>query len=400
MRDKGARAGRRRSTIGVAAGALLLGAWWVFRVTPGAPTPPAGAASSTSGASAPAVGGGPQAAIASSKPAPSTSPAAAAAADQARAALAQYLVFSELPPWSRAADDSQKHLWDWNATTPQGQAFTRDAKGRAVSASLALDRMFAAPGEAITATVSVWYGDYDTGSPQPADAKVVGWIEAWRAGGDAGTPGGFAPVEKVTFTSRAGGPGHRYTATFTPSALAALRAQLETRFVARVDPGDHEFPFAQPFRYAATDALVILERHADQKVAGSLEVTLAADVKRLGPVMVQATLFDAAGTQPIAVYDDYYRPAQLGPQEITITFFGKAIHDRGVDGPYRVRALHGYVRVADAEPPELFWKSEATITTQPYTAGEFSGAEWDSPEKQAKINQYKRMIESFERSAL
>lgn len=401
-RDGGA---RKRVALTVAAGALLVALIWFAREQGDSTTPPAQASASptvTNAPQQPLNGVGTNAAPTVTQKTTQPSAMAAQAADQAREALAQYLKFSEFPPWSRPADDSQAHLWKWNVSTPIGQAFTRDKKNRKVSANLALDKMFAGAGESITATVSVWYGDYDSASPEPADAKVVGWIEAWRpVSGDAGPSAqeGYQPIQQVTFTSQSGGPGHRYVATFTPSAVAALKAQqMETRFVAKVDPGDHEFPFAQPFRYASTDALTVLDGHADALAGGSLQVTFAADVKKLGPVMVQATLFDATGTKAIAVYDDYYRPAQLGPQEIKITFFGKAIHDAGVDGPYSVRALHGYVRLDDAEPPEVFWQTDKVITTASYHAADFSSSEWDSPEKQNKINQYKKLISDFEKN--
>jgi hypothetical protein len=200
----------------------------------------------------------------------------------------------------------------------------------------------------------------------------------------------------VSFTSVAGGPGHRYVAKFTPSAIAALKTQKDVRFLASVDADGHPFPFSQPFRYAASTPVVLLDQHRDAIVKGSLEVTLALDVKKLGPVMIQATLFDASGTTPIAIYDDYYRPAQLGPQEVKITFFGKAIHDKGLDGPYSIRSVHGFVKADDTDPPEIFWESKANFTTGSYKATDFSASEWDSPEKQSKINQYKSLIASFE----
>ncbi len=340
-----------------------------------------------------------------------------AGAQQVREALEQYQTFSQFPPWSRPADGSQTHLWKWNSPAPSGQAFATDAKGNKISGELQLDKMFAGPGDSITATVTLWRGGYEDATREPADATVLGYVEVWRdaqptpaADGSVnpapirGIPGvgpppgseGFFPIATVSFASVAGGPGHKYVATFTPSTIEALKTQVETRFVASVDPDGHPFPFTESFRYAASAPLVVLDQHSDAIVKGSLEVTVAVDVKRLGPVMVQATLFDATGATAIATYDDYYRPTQLGPQELKITFFGKAIGDKRVDGPYSVRALHGFVHTADADPPEVFWESKATFATGAYKATDFSDREWDSPEKTDKINQYKRMLTSIE----
>jgi hypothetical protein len=389
---------------------------------PGAPSTTGGASSVATVTAGPATSGSATASPSlSSTRAPSAIGAASAAAmplrgaDQIREALEQYQAFSQFPPWSRPADGSQTHLWKWNSLDATGQAFGNDGKGKKISGELVLDKMFAGPGEAITATVTVWRGGYEDTTREPMDANVTGAIEVWRDAkpSPAGSPSvapppavpgagpapgseGFFPVATVSFASIAGGPGRRYVATFTPSTIEALKTQAETRFVATVDPDGHPFPFAESFRYAASAPLVVLEQHSDAIVKGSLEVTVAVDVKKLGPVMVQATLFDAAGTNAIATYDDYYRPTQLGPQELKITFFGKAIGDKRVDGPYSVRALHGFVRLADTDPPEVFWESKVPLATGSYKATDFSNREWDSPEKTEKINQYKRMLGALE----
>lgn len=417
--DKSKRVPIALAALGLAALAALL---WYQREgkSPGAEPVPGGASSVAAVAASPGAGGG-----ATASPSPSTGRAPSpinstsapvltlGGADQIREALEQYQAFSQFPPWSRPADGSQTHLWKWNSIDATGQAFGNDGKGKKISAELQLDKMFAGPGETITATVTVWRGGYEDTTREPMDANVTGSIEVWRdakpapggspsvaaaAGTGGAAPGseGFFPVAAVSFAPLAGGPGRRYVATFTPSTLEALKSQPEARFVASVDPDGHPFPFSESFRYAAVAPLVVLEQHADAIVKGSLEVTVAVDVKRLGPVMVQATLFDAAGTNAIATYDDYYRPTQLGPQELKITFFGKAIGDKRIDGPYSVRALHGFVRLADADPPELFWESKTTLATASYKATDFSNREWDSPQKAEKINQYKRMLGSLD----
>ena len=317
-----------------------------------------------------------------------------ASASHVRQALEQYQAFAAFPPWSRPADGSQTHLWKWNSPDAVGQAFATDAKGRKISAEMHLDKMFAGPGDSITATISVWRGTYDDATREPVDANVTGHIEVWR---DLPAPGGYVAVAPVSFSNLAGGPGRRYVATFTPSTIAALKAaQVETRFVAMVDPDGHPFPFSETFRYAGTQPLVVLDKKSDAIVGGSLDVVLSMDIKRLGPVLVQATLFDATGTTPIATFDDYYRPNVVGPQDVRISFFGKTIADKKLDGPFSIRALHGFVRVPDADPAEIFWEHPTAFATGSYKATEFSSSDWESPEKTEKINQYKRMLSAIE----
>lgn len=317
---------------------------------------------------------------------------------QLKDALAHYLEFAEYPPWSRPANESQVHVVDWNQSPATGQAFNVDKKGNPISAELKLDKMFAGPGETLTAIVDVWRGSYETTQREPVSAQVLGELQVWREGaGTAAEQPGWVAVHPVSFTTAPGGGGGRYVAHVVPSTVPALVKRAEdVRFVAWVTAEGHKFPFASPFRYAATAPIVVLEGHSDRVVNGSLEVTLALDVRKLGPVMINATLHDAAGTTPIAVYDDYYRPAQLGPQEVKITFFGRILVEKGVAGPYSIRGLHGHVRVDDADPPEVFWAYDKAIPTNAWQATDFAAGEWDSQEKKDKIDQYKSLIADFE----
>ena len=333
---------------------------------------------------------------------------AGAGAERARETLKHYLEFSKFPPWSRPADGAQQHVWEWNKLDATGQAIGVDPTGKTISAELKLDPAFAAPGETITATVTVWRGAYEEqgAGREPADAKIAGSIDVFRDRKATTPPAGYVSedgyetVENLFFSPVAGGPGHRYVAKITPSSLAGLKTQRDARCSAMVTVGNDSTRLAAPLRYAVTAPLVVLERSTDAIVRGSLEVTVGFDIKKVGPVMVQATLFDPKGTTPIAIYDDFYRPTELGPQEVKITFFGKVIAEKGIDGPYIVRALHGFVQTSDSDPPEVFWAAKKPIATATYKASEFSGNDWDGPEKQTQIEQYNKLIEGFESGEL
>jgi hypothetical protein len=139
---------------------------------------------------------------------------------------------------------------------------------------------------------------------------------------------------------------------------------------------------------------VVRDIAVDRISAGSLEVVFDVNVSYVAPTLVEAVLYDASGKTGIATYDDYVHPTQTGGTKITITFFGKAISDSGINGPYSIRALHGHVKVPTAQPPEVFWARAASpvLLTQAYSAGMFSNAAWSSPEKDAKIAQYQQTI--------
>lgn len=402
MPDPPAPSGRAKLPYVLAAVVLIAVVAWILRHDP-----PPGASSPVASADA----GAPQAATAKhgagpvSPPHPGLpalplapdDPRKETAIELAKETLAHYLEFSEFPPWSRPADGSQAHLWKWNELPPTGQAFSNDDKGKPISAELVLDKMYAGPGEVITATVRAWSGAYEDTVRKPAELQSVrGELQIWKDGVQGPNEMGWPAVEKVAFAKVDDAAGPRWVAPFTPSLVAALAKKPEdVRFVAWVAHKSHEFPLISPFRYASKVPLVVLDGHADKIEKGSLEVTLGVDVKILGPIMIQATLFDAEGKAPIATYDDFYRPAQLGPQEVKITFFGRAITEAKVDGPYSVRALHGYVHFENEDPPEIFWSHEKPIPTAAYKSTDFSSGEWDSQEKQDKINQYKEYMKSL-----
>lgn len=322
-----------------------------------------------------------------------------AGADHVRRALADYKVFAIYPPWSRPVDESQKHVVEWNPAIHEGRVFDRDKQGHDLSADVTLDRMFAGPGQSLTATAKVWT-DID-GKQQPTDFKITGKLQMFdpsHADHGAATMGdepGWVNIGDVTFA-----PGNPRTATFTPSTIPALaKATKQVRLMVWITTADHPSPFELAFRYAAAAPLVVIGKHADSIVDGSLQVDLDVDVKVATPIEISAALYGPDGKTAICTYDDYKRPDQTGPQTFTLTFFGRCIHESGTNGPYAVGALHGLAR-PDADGAEQFWSHAARYQTATYAASDFSDAEWTSPEKDLKIQQYDETISKFEHGQL
>jgi len=322
-----------------------------------------------------------------------------AGADHVRRALADYKDFAMFPPWSRPVDEAQQHVVEWNPKIHEGRVFDRDKQGHDLSADVTLDRMFAGPGQSLTATAKVWK-DVD-GKQQPADFKITGKLQVFdpsHTGGGGATVGdepGWSNVSDVAF-----GPGNPRTATFTPSAIPALaKSAKQVRLIVRIDAADHPAPFELAFRYAAAAPVVVLGKQSDAIVDGSLQVNLDVDVKVVTPIEVSAALYAADGKTAICMYDDYKRPEQTGHQTFTLTFFGRCIHRAGANGPYVVGALHGLAR-PDADGPEQFWSHAQQYATATYAASDFSDAEWQSHEKDLKIQQYEETIAKFEHGQL
>ena len=328
--------------------------------------------------------------IAAADPAPmSAEEAHEKSLEHARRSLQLYQDTMLFPLWSRPYDGSTQHLVDWNRPWPVGQPFAADKSRREIRADVTLDKLYAGPGEALTASLSVAYVDTGDATDPDAVSGRVEWYDTktgeWRLAAD------------VPFVQTK--PG-QYRATFTPSSIAALSAlPYEPRFITHLKLGDFFKDLPQTFQYSAKEVFAVRSLVADRIEQGALEVVLAVDVSYPAPTLVQAALFDANGKVPIAVYDDYYRPPGAGRAQLTLRFFGKALREKGTNGPYSVRALHGHVKVPSADPPEVFWAraDSPALLTHAYLASQFSDAAWSSPEKAEKIEQYAQMISELER---
>ncbi len=295
---------------------------------------------------------------------------------------AVYRETMQYPVWSRPADATTQHLIAWNQLAPRAQPFTRTPDARDLHGELQLDRMFAGPGEAITATVEV-YVDED-GQRRGYPAQVQGEIQM------VGPDDEWITVAAVPFVA----DGPRWTAKFEPAQVAELAAAPhDVQFVAWVTAADHTFPFESPFRYTAQPVFDVVGWAGDRIVDGSLAVDLDVDVKSKDPVRITAALYDATGAKAIAVFDDYVRPTALGRQSVRLTFFGRAIREAAVDGPYRIKALHGFIKLFDGDIAERFWQhpDDPSFVTRPYRATDFAGAALDDADTRAHLDQYQQL---------
>lgn len=321
------------------------------------------------------------------------------AAEMMQQTLEHYKQFAVYPPWSRPADDSQRHLWEWNLPLHDEQPLIVDEQGGALHARVQLDRMFAAAGEPIHATARVWRGnesDVQGDIPFRVHGEVQVWDEelyhrfpALRSAVDAG----YIVAGVVEF-HESGAPNTR-GARFVPAEIARLAEHpRDARFVGWVTYGDYQKPFLVPFRYAPRNPVEVLGLVDEGADNGSLDVAIEIDTRMTGALLVQATLFDADGSTPIAVIDRMYHPP-TGRSTITLNFFGRILAESGIDGPYRIGALHGLL-LDPAVEQEVFWHSSRTFATASYLASNFSREEWMSPTKEGRIDVYEQMIAELE----
>lgn len=300
--------------------------------------------------------------------------------EQTLALYKQQMIY---PRWSRPIDGSAPHLLDWNRSIKTGQPFAADRERREIEAHVVLDHSYAGPGDRLTARIEVYRTQ---GRVAIAPDKIAARVEVY-----AGDPQGWQLATAVVVVPVASG----WEATFSPSGIERLAsAQRPARVVVRVEHGEFvkELPLA--FRYSASAPLLVIGKTGDRIEAGSLAVDYDVDVRHAQPTLVQAVLYDGTGTRPIATYSDWFRPTVTGRQPMTITFYGKVIRDFDRSGPYRIKNLHGHVRVPQADPLEVWWSmaDEPGMVTAAYRPSVFTDREYSSAEKTEAIARYQEAI--------
>jgi hypothetical protein len=311
---------------------------------------------------------------------------------RSRQASADWRRLNVYPPWSRPLTGTPAELV-WNERFPLSQPLD-ESWGQGLHATLELDRHFAAPGTALTATVKVVKRSDEKEEAVPFVVRgEVQVHDQSHAGGD-GPDRHWRAIQALDFERREG----RAEARFVPSQNEALAARhSDARVVAFVTAGKTSGPSGQiamplrrDFAYAATEPVVMVRKDSDRRGLAWLEVTLTVDVKEVLNSSVEAWLFNADGTVPVASYRGFLRPTRTGPQPLVLRFYAKALRDRGIDGPYSVRAIRGVATRPAADPAELFWQAPAELAfvTGPYRAADFPATAWSDPAYHEQLRQF------------
>lgn len=290
------------------------------------------------------------------------------------------------PAWSRPADASNQHLTDWNRPIEVAEGFAEDAQKREIEAWAQIDRIFAAPGERVALHVQVRYAD----NRAPAAAEQVS-AELQSRDQDTEQWSAVAPI-----SLEASDQG--WTGYITPANHQPLRnAVREVRAAVVVRRGSFSRELTLGFAYATAPPVVVRGMSRDRAKAEGLELDLEVEVAEASPVALWATLFSADGKVPIAVFEDRFFPKRPGRQTFTVRIFGKALRERGLDGPYRLAAVHGYQYRKDATPDQvLFSRADAPpIMTGPHSASRFSAAAYAGPEVAARLAHYEAVREAL-----
>jgi hypothetical protein len=128
------------------------------------------------------------------------------------------------------------------------------------------------------------------------------------------------------------------------------------------------------FRHGGGDAR-LTGRFDDQVTDGSLNILAQVEVHSAGRFHFEGTLYSRTGA-PIA-WTQNTVALEVGTQSIQLTFYGLAIRERDIDGPYQLQSVSvSTVTSFPGSPGQLM---ENGYTTRPYNAREFTDQPFNQP---------------------
>ncbi|HEX2872982.1 MAG TPA: choice-of-anchor X domain-containing protein [Polyangiaceae bacterium] len=320
------------------------------------------------------------------------------------AALAMFREYSKYPPNSRPVDDSHSDVAEPLTIAASAQPLLRsDAAGKKVGSGVfcwmqpALNQV--SRGQVQRLTLRCLRGleratPAATGLPlviESVEAEVLG------AAGPAPIPlGGLRFVDDGSNGDEAAGDG-TYTANLPiveqVPGLVDLVARVRLANREADDPLDAQALSAH-FSISALPPARFVERVSDRLGDGSLIVTVGLQVEKPGRYRVFANLEHDGELLAYAKED---RDLEAGLQQIELLFFGKILHDSGIDGSFDVTQLRGQRFNLDGNESgslsEPLLPVERAHRTAAYRAADFSPDEWTSPYKEERINELTALAE-------
>src|SRR3569623_1813092 len=125
---------------------------------------------------------------------------------------------------------------------------------------------------------------------------------------------------------------------------------------------------------------------------------MSGDGGRAGTVAFHDDGLDGDATAGDLRYSSRFVPAKsatldAGMQAIEGVMFGRAVVEKGADGPYIVQDIRAMRRFIDTDEQNFYFTYPQKLQTQPYKHTQFSNAEWDAQEKRDTIANFERSID-------
>ena len=169
--------------------------------------------------------------------------------------------------------------------------------------------------------------------------------------------------------------------------LPELSDSFMVRVRALIDEGERIA--ATGFLYSNPHAQ-LTGNYRDTIVDGSLVIEAEIEVTRGGRFHLEGTLYDRSGGTGLA---EAHTAAELAPGRhwLALSFFGRILHQRGVDGPYLLRylALSTTTRMPNGKNRLV----ENAHVTGAYGASQFSDAPFEDPDLLDAADRLERSLE-------
>lgn len=320
------------------------------------------------------------------------------------AALAMFREYSKYPPNSRPVDDTHSDVAEplTIASGPQ-QLLSSDSAGKQVGTGVfcwmqpALNQV--SRGQVQRLTLRCVRGLERAAPTSTGLPLIIENVEAevTAAAGPAPLPlGGLKFVDDGSTGDETAGDG-TYTANLTIAdhtpGLVELAARVRLANREPNDPLDAQALRAQ-FSISAQPPARFVERVTDRLRDGSLIVTVGLQVEKPGRYRVFANLEHDGELLAYAKED---RDLEAGLQQVELLFFGKILHDSGIDGSFDVTQLRGQRFNLDGNESgslsDPLLPVERAHRTAAYSAADFSPDEWTSPYKQERISELSALAE-------
>jgi hypothetical protein len=317
----------------------------------------------------------------------------------ARETLVRFEQLYQYPPWSGPVDESNRALTVATAPFSHEEGYlTAEIDGAPTNVTVVVEvsPRLVMDGQPAIATVRATRRD-DKGNDVPVAIESIDGALQWfdrpaephmerATGGD-----GWATLADLDF---AGARDGARVARFTPSGIAGFTGEMaEGRVRADVTIAGVTIAVDAEVRPMPVQPLEIVGLRRARVVDGSLVADLEVRVNADGQALVQAALFDRTGTIPLAVHD---RTVAVTPAHtrLELTFFGKALHDQGIDGPYVIKHIRGAVQLADFNRVPYAHRGE--LVTKVFAASAFSPEPWTGPDRDALLEPVRNDIRRLE----
>jgi hypothetical protein len=297
--------------------------------------------------------------------------------------LADYKAVSVYPHWSRPLGEETIDKLDWNRTIVSDLPMD-DRPGHELVYRFGADRWSVPHGEAFVSWIEV---------AKPGDGASrlpVEVLEAELVSVGSGRVTSLVYRDDGMNGDEVAGD-HRYTNRLVPSQFPALAEKAQQVHIeALIRASGVTRPITRDFAYAPRRVAEITGA-TEQLRDGHLVVTLQVNVAEKGLYTFSANVFGADGA-PIAFGEKSY-PLEPGKHSADVVMFGRAFHEKAIEGPYIVRDIRGMRRFIDTDEQNYFFTYGKELRTRRYAHADFSGAEWDEPERRETIASFQRVID-------